>query len=174
MLDRMTDPEGGGFYDRVDDSTAHGALRSRIKPISENSVAADVFTTLYHLTGVKEYLSTAETALLAFEDQYTRYDYMAAAYGLAVNRAVNEPTEIAVVGSTGDPRTQAMLSAAWQAYVPWRVVRLLDPARDAATIAARGFPTSNTLAAYVCRERTCSAPMSDPTSLVNLLTADSG
>ena len=174
MLDHLADAEGGGFFDRPDDVSAPGALHSRLKPISENAVAADVFIMLYHLTGVQEYLSAGETALLVFEDEYARYDYMAAAYGLAVNRAVSEPTEIAVVGALAprDPRPQAMLSAAWQVYVPWRIVRPLDPARDAATISARGFPASDAPVAYVCRGRTCSAPVSDPALLTALLSDD--
>ena len=171
MLDRLSDPDGGGFWDRLDDPAALGALRSRIKPIMENAVAAEVLITLYHLTGSKEYLDAGEAVLVVFEDEFSRYDSMAAAYGLAVNRAVNEPAEIVIVGAMDDPRTQAMVAAAWRAYVPWRVVRPLDPSRDAAAIAARGWPSSAVPTAYVCRGQTCSAPISDPASLVNLLIA---
>ena len=166
MLTHLADSDGGGFFDRLDDPTAPGALRTRIQPIFENSTAADVFITLYHLTGHAHYLTAAESTLLVFSEDYTRYDYMAAAYGLAVNRAVNEPTEIAVVGTMSDPRTQALLSAAWQAYVPWRVVLPLDPARDQATIEARNLPATSVPVAYVCRGQTCSAPVSDTAALV--------
>ncbi len=169
MLTHLADADGG-FFDRPDDPAAPGALRTRIKPIFENSIAAEVFITLHHLTGDAKALDTGEQALLIFADEYTRYDTMAAAYGLAVNRAVNEPTEIAVVGALGDPLTQALLSAAWQAYVPWRVVLPLDPARDQATIEARNLPASSVPVAYVCRGQTCSAPVSDPALLVALLT----
>jgi uncharacterized protein YyaL (SSP411 family) len=174
MLDRLADAEGGGFFDRPDDPKAPGALRTRMKPMFENAVAADAFITLHYLTGVEVYLRVGEAALLVFSDEYAKYDYMAASYGLAVNRAVNEPTEVAVVGAMADPRTQGLLSAAWQAFVPWRIVRPLDLARDTATIAARGFPASDVPAVYVCRGQTCSAPVSDPAALVNLLTGDSG
>jgi len=44
----------------------------------------------------------------------------------------------------------------------------LDPARDAVTIAARGFPVASAPVAYVCRGQTCSAPVSDPAALVAL------
>jgi uncharacterized protein YyaL (SSP411 family) len=169
MLDRLADPDSGGFLDRPDDPQAPGALRTRMKPMFENAVAADVFITLHHLTGVEVYLRVGEAALLVFSSEYAKYDYMAAPYGLAVNRAVNEPTEIAVVGLIADPRTRGLLSAAWQAYVPWRIVRPLDPARDAAMIASRSFPAFDVPAAYVCRGQTCSAPVSDPASLVALL-----
>lgn len=171
MMHRLADPDGGGFWDRPDDPAAQGALRSRIKPIMENAVAAEMLITLYHLTGLKEYWTAGEGALLAFEDEYSRYDSMAAAYGLAVHCAVNEPTEIAMVGAVDDPRMQAMLAAAWQAYVPWRIVRPLDPSRDATAIAARGWPSSSVPTAYVCRGQTCSAPVTDPASLANLLAA---
>ena len=107
--------------------------------------------------------------LLTRKDEYAKYDTMAAAYGLAVNRAVNQPTEIVVVGAMDDPRTQSLLTAAWQAFVSWRVVLPLDPARDAATLTTRGFPASGVPVAYACRGQTCSAPMSDPAVLANLL-----
>ncbi len=135
----------------------------------ENAITADVLVTLHYLTGIVEHLGLGESALVLFVDEYQKYDTMAAAYGLAVNWAVNPPTEIAVVGAMDDPHTQALLAAAWQAFVPWRVVLPLDPARDAVAIAARGFPASNVPVAYVCRGQTCSAPMSDPAALVNLL-----
>jgi uncharacterized protein YyaL (SSP411 family) len=160
MLTHLADSDSGGFFDRPDDPTAPGALRTRIKPIFENSIAAEVFITLHHLTGDANDLDTGEQALLIFADEYTRYDTMAAAYGLAVNRAVNEPTEIAVIGALSDPLTQALHSAAWQAYVPWRVVLPLDPARDQATIEARNLPASSVPVAYVCHAQTCSAPVS--------------
>jgi uncharacterized protein YyaL (SSP411 family) len=137
--------------------------------MSENAIAADVLVTLHYLTGIVEHLGLGESALVLFADEYQKYDTMAAAYGLAVNRAVNQPTEIAVVGAMDDPRTQALLIGAWQAYVPWRVVLPLDPARDAATLTARGFPAPSVPVVYVCRGQTCSAPMSDPAALVNLL-----
>ena len=169
MQNRLADPDGGGFLDRPDDPTAQGAFRSRLKPMFENAVAADVLVTLHYVTGIAEYLRLGESALVLFADEYTKYDTMAAAYGLAVNRAVNQPTEIAVVGAMDDPRTQALLAAAWQAYVPWRIVLPLDPARDAAIITTRGFPIQNEPAAFVCRDQTCSAPVMAPLDLVRLL-----
>jgi len=169
MLDHLADAEGGGFFDRLDDAQAPGALRTRLKPMAENSTTADVFITLSHLTGHQDYLRVGETALLVFEDRYPGYEYMAAAYGLAVNHAVNEPTEIAVVGAMDDPRAQALLAAAWQTYAPWRIVLPLDPARDTAAISARRLPASSVPVAYVCRGSTCSAPVSEPAALVEML-----
>ena len=169
MLNRLADPDSGGYFDRPDDPMAQGALRSRLKPMFENAIAADVLVTLHYLTGIIEHLGLGESALVLFADEYQKYDTLAAAYGLAVNRAVNQPVEIVIVGVMDEPRTQSLLNAAWQAYVPWRVVLPLDPARDAATITTRGFPASSVPIAYVCRGQTCSAPMSDPAALVNLL-----
>ena len=169
MQNRLADPDGGEYADRPDDPTAQGALRSRLKPMFENAIAADVLITVHHLTGIAEHLRLGESALLLFADEYTKYDTMAAAYGLAVNRAVNQPTEIVVVGAMDEPRTQALLTGAWQTYMPWRIVLPLDPARDAATITTRGFPIQNEPAAFVCRDQTCSAPVMAPLDLVRLL-----
>jgi len=173
VIDKLADADapalGGGYFDRPADPSAHGALRTRLKSLPENVAIADVLITLHYLTGVVEHLGLSESALVLFTDEYIKYDYMAGAYGLAVNRAVNPPVEVAVVGAISDPRTQALLTAAWQAYVPWRVVLPLDPARDAAAIAARAFPPSSIPAAYVCKNQTCSAPVAQPETLAALL-----
>ena len=63
-----------------------------------------------------------------------------------------------------------------QVYDPWRVVLLSDPtAPDAAAqtvkfplLAGKG-PVDGRPAAYVCRERTCRRPVTDPAELVREL-----
>jgi uncharacterized protein YyaL (SSP411 family) len=167
ILVHLQDTEQGGFFDRPEDLLAQGALRTRQKPLFENAVTAEVLLLLHYLTGKHDYLDAAERALLVFTDEYARYEFMASPYGLAVSRAVNDPTEIVVVGDMS--AAQPLLAAAQRVYVPWRVVLPLDPARDAATITTRGFPIQDEPAAFVCRNQTCSAPVTVPLDLVRLL-----
>ena len=49
--------------------------------------------------------------------------------------------------------------------LPYRVVQLLDPERDATRLEALFLPQEPAPAAYVCLGATCSAPLTDPAAL---------
>lgn len=157
----LADPEGG-FFDRPEDPRALGALRIRQKPLDENAAAAEFYLTLHDLTGDRRAREIAERTLLAFEAEYVKYDFAAAAYGLAVQRALTEPVRIHVIGPTADPRTQALLAAAGQGDPFTRVVIPLDPEGDREAIAAQGFSPDGTPAAYVCVGTRCLPPARTP------------
>jgi len=157
----LADPEGG-FFDRPEDPQALGALRIRQKPLDENAAAAELYLMLYDLTGDRRAREIAERTLLAFEAEYGKYDFAAAPYGLAVQRALTEPIRIHVIGPMEDPRTQALLAAAWQGDPFTRVVIPLDPEGDRQAIAAQGFSPDGTPAAYVCVGTRCLPPAHTP------------
>ncbi len=165
----LADPEGGGFFDRPEDPHAIGALRIRQKPLEENAVAAEFYLTLYDLTGDREARAIAERTLLAFEQDYVKYDFAAAPYGLAVYRAITEPVRIHVIGAPEDPATQRLLAAAWQGDPFHRVVVPMDPRQDAPAIQAQGFPLDGWPAAYVCVGTRCLPPARTPAELVERL-----
>ena len=167
ILMHLQDAEQGGFFDRPEDLSAQGALRTRQKPLFENAATAEVLLLLHYLTGKRDYLDVAERALLVFADEYAKYEFMASPYGLAVSRAVNDPTEIVVVGDMS--AAHPLLAAAQRIYVPWRVVLPLDPARQAEAIAARALPIQDVPAAYVCHDQTCSEPITVSNDLIRLL-----
>jgi uncharacterized protein YyaL (SSP411 family) len=77
---------------------------------------------------------------------------------------------VVVVGPRQDPAAGALWRAARAAPDPDVVALHLDPARDAAAIAERGFPRDR-VAAYVCLGTACSAPLADADSLRNELSA---
>jgi uncharacterized protein YyaL (SSP411 family) len=54
MLDKLWSGTGG-FYDKPEGIGAFGALKLLDKPLDENSVAADAFLRLHHLTGKQKY-----------------------------------------------------------------------------------------------------------------------
>jgi hypothetical protein len=161
----LADREGGGFFDRPEDPRAIGALRIRQKPLEENAVAAEFYLTLHDLTGDREARAMAERTLLAFEQDYVKYDFAAAPYGLAVYRAITEPVRIHVIGSPEDPATQRLLAAAWRGDPFHRVVVPMDPERDAPAIRAQGFSTDGLPVAYVCLGDRCLAPARTPEEL---------
>jgi hypothetical protein len=86
------------------------------------------------------------------------------------------PSEIAVVGPAGDPRTVALHRTALLAAPPGAVIALGDGKGDAGAVpllAGRklvaGLP-----AAYVCRDFTCRIPVTDHQDLREILAYPAG
>jgi uncharacterized protein YyaL (SSP411 family) len=92
-----------------------------------------------------------------------------------LDRLVRGSTDIVILAKTDDPRGAALHRAALSAYVPNRNLVLADPGRAESMQAARLLtadkPTGEGAVAYVCRGRTCSAPITTPEELTRLLEA---
>jgi len=157
----------GGFADRPD-GTAPGRLALRERPIEENAGAASALLRLATATGDESWRDLALGALRSFVGEYRGWGQFAAPYADAVARALREPLSIVVVGPSQDANVRGLSRAARAARDPDAVALQLDPARDAAVIAERGFPRDR-VAAYVCIGTSCSAPLADEASLRRML-----
>jgi uncharacterized protein YyaL (SSP411 family) len=166
MLDKLWD-NAGGFYDKPKDVDAFGALKLLDKPLEENSVAADAFLRLHHLTGKQAYLETAKKTLAFFASDYQRYGIMGAVYGLAVELFLR-PVQIHIVGSLKDEVTCRFRSESLKAYNPLKVVETLDPVLDHDRLNALGYPVTETPTAYVCFEGKCNS-MEDPKNIAKFI-----
>ncbi len=173
LQDRFADTGGGaqpggrptGFYDVWDEAEELGRLKERQKSVQENTVCAELFLRLHHLTRDEQYLRLAQGTLEAFVNAYPHLGYFAAGYGRQVDTFVNPP---AVINVVGDARSAADLHrAALLLDLPTRVVQLLDPAPDAGRLAALSLPAQPAPAAYVCFGTVCSASVSEPKQLLN-------
>ena len=153
-------PEGG-FHDARDGDVKHGLLRVRLRPIFDNCAMAEAMLIHDALVGVGT--TRAARVLASFSDEYGRYREHGGPYALAVIKALREPEELVIVGAM--EATQAFVKAAQQRFSAWRIIRVLDPQRDAEQIAARGYPTARLPAAFVCRGTTCSAPIFEPSQI---------
>jgi uncharacterized protein YyaL (SSP411 family) len=96
---------------------------------------------------------------------------------VALDRLVRGSTDVVVVGRRNDLKTVALIEAVHRAYVAHRTLAFVDP-DDAATSAAcpalaEGKPAKDHPVAYVCRGRTCSPPIADPTALAAAITCPS-
>jgi uncharacterized protein YyaL (SSP411 family) len=101
--------------------------------------------------------------LAAIAQRYPR----AAGSGLAVAEALLAgPAEIAIIGPPGDRRTAELHTAALRAAPPGAVLAVGDGTGDAGIplLAGRGL-VNGAPAAYVCRDFTCLAPVTDPAEL---------
>jgi uncharacterized protein YyaL (SSP411 family) len=166
-LDRFAGGEAG-FYDTADDSEqliyrpadpADGPSPSGVYAV------AGALLSYSALTGSARHREAALGALTTVPALASRFP-RAAGWGLAVAEAsLSGPVEIAVVGPAGDERTTALHRTALLAAPPGAVLALGDPAgpaeRDVPLLAGRGL-VDGAPAAYVCRNFTCRAPITEP------------
>jgi hypothetical protein len=168
-IDRLFDPEHGGFYDTVLDPNAHGFLSKPAKPLDENSVAAHVLTRLAQLTGKDIYKKRAEETLKRFVEIYPQYGFMAADYALAVDAFLQEPTMIRIIGAHANPQTMRLLAEAHMSYEPRRAIQILDPEKDQNTLTDLGYQATESPSAYLCIGTTCTAPITGPNQITTEL-----
>ena len=161
---RFRDGKGGGFFDVWDAADGVGLLRDRQKSVQDNAVCAEVFTRLYHLTHDEKYSQLAISTLEAFAAGIPQMGYFAAGFARQCDIALHPPAAVNIVGEPGT--TTEMHWAALSLYAPFRVVQVIEPVRHARRLAALSLPPRPTPAAYVCIGTACSAPVTDPDSLI--------
>ena len=135
-------------------------MKLQDKPLEDNSVAADAFLRLYHLTGKQKYLEAAKKTLEYFASDYERYGIIGAVYGLAVELYLH-PMQVHIVGSMKDAVTSQFRDESLRTYNPLKVVETLDPVLDRDRLKALGYPATESPTAYVCFEGTCNS-VEDP------------
>jgi uncharacterized protein YyaL (SSP411 family) len=176
MLSEFWDEADGGFFYT---GKSHEQLISRAKPIfdasvpSGNSLATHLLLRLHYLTGKDEYLQRAETVLRAYYDAMESQPFGFAHMLCALDFYLQKPYEIVVVGKRDDPQTQALLAKIHSRYLPNITLQLASPQEPLEKISpllagktqVGGKPT-----VYVCRNFTCSAPVTAWEELEPLLT----
>jgi len=168
VLERFADPDGG-FFDTADD---HERLVTRPKDPQDNAVpsggamAALVLLRLAAWTGEGRYREAAERAIRTVAQLAGRHPTAFAQWLSAMDLALADTLEIAVVGRSDDPAARSLLAPATTRYAPNRVLALSpDPGASVIPLlhgrtAVDGRPT-----AYVCRRFTCRLPVTDPEAL---------
>ncbi|HMJ56402.1 MAG TPA: thioredoxin domain-containing protein [Polyangiaceae bacterium] len=171
LLTRFWDDAGGGFFFTPNDGEK---LITRSKdPFDQavpsgGSIAALVLLRLAATTDEKygeparRYL--ADVAPSALDNPF--------AFGQTIgvlDRLVRGSTDVVILGALTDPRAKALHGAALARYLPNRNVVWADPTNTASLAAAplltRDKTSERGAVAFVCRGRTCSAPVSDPDEL---------
>ncbi len=171
-LDRFRAADGS-FYDTADDAEQ---LIYRPADVADGPSPSGTFAvagallSYSALTGSQDYRSAAEAALASVPVLAARYP-RAAGWGLAVAEAMlSGPAEIAVVGPAG-PSRDALQQTAMLAAPPGAVVVIGDgtqpppPAPAEIPLLAGRPAVAGQAAAYVCRNFTCRAPVTEPAQL---------
>ncbi|MBX3229594.1 MAG: thioredoxin domain-containing protein [Labilithrix sp.] len=168
--------EGEGFYFTPKDGEA---LITRAQDPYDNavpsgsSIACRALLRLGALVGDR-YAAIAERELVRLAPEAAKNPF---AYGQSIcelDRLVRGSVDVVLVGPRADARTKSLARATFTQWLPNRTVAWLDPT-DAATLEAcsalaEGKPAQDAPAAYVCRGRTCSLPVTTPAELLPLLT----
>ena len=155
MLTKLGDNDRG-FYDKIKEADAFGALKLLDKPFNENSVAAEVFLRLSYLTGKEKYFKVAEKTLEHLAITYQRYGIIASVYGLSVELLLH-PMQVHIVGSRKDSMTNKLRVESLKSYNPLKVVETLDPILNSDRLKVLGYPVADVPTAYVCFEGKCTS-----------------
>ena len=175
MLEHFWDEDAGGFFQTSDQ---HERLISRPKDLfdeavpSGNGVAAHVLLQLAALTGNSTYDQRARATIAIVAPALGRSP---TAFGKTLNAldfALGEPQEVAIVGHPTAPDTLAMIEVLNHHYLPNTVAAVAAPGDPAASTIPllRDRPQQGERAtAYVCRSFTCEAPTTDVAQLLRLV-----
>jgi uncharacterized protein YyaL (SSP411 family) len=176
ILERFLDPEKGGFYFT---SADHERLITRSKAVfdgstpSGNSAAVFALLRLHGYTGEERYFVEARRTLSLLrsfvEQQPFAFSHMLEAIDLYQRGAA----EIVIVGERGAAGLDEWIERLGLLYLPNRALFLGDPRGPASGFVpepVRGkAQVDGKLTAYVCRERSCTAPITSFDALRNEL-----
>jgi uncharacterized protein YyaL (SSP411 family) len=172
VLERFADP-AGGFFDTADD---HERLITRPKDVQDNAtpsggaMATHVLLRLAALTGEGRYRTAAERAIAVVAPLAARYPTAFAKWLVAIDLALSDIAEIAIVGALDEPGTRELLAVASGGFHPGRVVALAaDPASSGVPLLEGRTRLRDRPTAYVCRNFACQVPVTDPDALAEQL-----
>jgi uncharacterized protein YyaL (SSP411 family) len=166
MIERLAS-DTGGFFDTPAETETLGRLSMRQKPIKENVAGAEALIRLARLTHEQRYEDIARRALAQFVDAAESQGYFAASYARAVDMLLNPGADVKIVAAAGDGAGPLHL-AALALPVPDRIVRIID-AGDTEALAAEALPSHPAPAAYACYGTLCSAPVTTPEDLLDMV-----
>jgi len=168
VLDRFADTAGGSF-DTADD---HERLVTRPKDLQDNAVpsgnamAATVLLRLAAWTGEGRYRTSAERAIRTVTPFAERYPTAFAQWLSAIDFALADAVEIAVVGNPDDAATRALLVPVATGFRPNQVLAVTaDPSASAVPLLRDRVMVGGVPTAYVCRAFACRLPVTDADAL---------
>jgi uncharacterized protein YyaL (SSP411 family) len=165
MLERLA-ADDGGFYDTPREHETLGRLSSRQQPVKENSVAATVFLRLARMLHDAQYEDVARRTLRQYAHVAESQGHFAAEYAKAVDVLLNPGADIKIVTTAGDG--SRLHAAALAIPVADRIVRVID-ASDRQALEREGLPPHPAPAAYACYGTLCSAPVTTPGDLFEIV-----
>ncbi len=130
-------------------------------------MAVTALLKLAGFTNELRYLVIAHQALAQMESMTAQYPLGFGQWLEALAYAFAKPREIAIVGDPSSADTQALLNVVRDGYRPFQVVALgaLDAQLPAVPPLQDRGQLDGQATAYVCRDLTCQAPVTEPEAL---------
>ncbi|MBX3217454.1 MAG: thioredoxin domain-containing protein [Labilithrix sp.] len=176
MLDAFWSEEDGFFFTPRDGE----ALITRSKDAYDNAVPSGTSMAVRALARLgalvdARYGRVAEAELARLAPAAVANPFGYGQTLCELDRLVRGSVDVVLVGPRGDARTKALARAVFAVWLPNRTIAWVDPgdpsSRAAVALLAEGKPETPAPAAYVCRGRTCSLPVTTPEALTALLTS---
>ncbi|MBB5059455.1 hypothetical protein HDF16_004181 [Granulicella aggregans] len=178
---RFYDTQGNGFFDTEslpEGEQRPGVLGTRRKPLQDsptpagNPVAASLLLRVAALNGSEDYSEKAKLTLENFAGMVEHLGLYAAGYALALQRMIQPPVQICVVGE--DALADELEGIALARFVVNKsVIRLrrdqLGSLPPALAETIPNLPSTATSIALVCTGRSCLPPVSDAEGLIAAL-----
>ncbi|MFZ0711434.1 MAG: hypothetical protein WAM53_15465, partial [Terrimicrobiaceae bacterium] len=144
---------------------ANGSLP--ILQIDENVAVARFANLLSHYSGDSTCREMAEHAMryLAAPEIAERRGFQFAGVLLSERELSSAPLHITVVGSKSDPAARSLFLAALRQPSTYKRVEWLDETEGPRRNADVEYPRIDTAAAFLCTDRSCSAPIFTPEKL---------
>ncbi|MGH7406479.1 MAG: thioredoxin domain-containing protein, partial [Candidatus Methylomirabilales bacterium] len=175
-LEQFWDEAEGGFFFTAKD---HERLVARMKSAYDEAIPSGTAVATLNLLRLASALGEEAYGKMAdrvFRSLLRPMEQSPSGFGhllLALDFAVRGPVELVLVGPREAPAMRAMLEAVHRRYVPNRVVAHVDPAAPAAPftgpLVEGKRAVDGQVTAYVCRDFTCTAPVTEPEALEALL-----
>ncbi len=174
MVEQFWDDASGGFFAT---STDHETLIQRPKDWDDNAVpagntvACEVLLKIAAYTGDTDYTKRVERILRRLGSVLESHSVGFARMLGVLDMHLSGITEIALLGNKDSAEFQALHQAAFKTYLPNKLIGYASRDESNPAIAflhdrpeIEGKPT-----AYVCRNRSCSLPVTTPDELLKLL-----
>lgn len=173
MINHFRDPNGG-FFDTRDD---HDPLLLRPKEIQDNAtpsgnaLACQFLLELAAFSGKGYYRDQAEKMLGSILSFAISYPTAFARWLCALDFALAEVKEVAILGEAGEPETLAMVNAVWSQYRPHLVLAQsgIPPSDNSPALLLDRPLVDGKSTAYVCQGFVCKQPLTDSKQLYALL-----
>jgi hypothetical protein len=172
-LERHHRHEGGGYFFTADDTTdviiRTISANDNATP-SGNGTMAEVLSRLARITGKDSYLVRCEELLQAFAGEAGR-NFFPLATWLNGSDFHRNALDVVIAGERGEPATEALLRAFHRTPAPTAQLFVVadGSALPPAHPAHGKVRTGGAATAYLCRNRACSAPVTEADALSALL-----
>lgn len=173
MIRDFRDTDGGGFFQTAHH---HERLIARSREAQDDAlpnasaIAAQLCARLSFHFNRADLRDTAQATVESFGKLIARAPRAFASTLSVVDLLEIPPVEIAIIGEPDDPRTHALWRAVAQVYLPQRIIahgRGLD--EEEVPLLEGKVTVAGAPAVYVCRNFTCSAPVTDASQVTEAL-----